>query len=579
MLTQRRSAAVTGAAIVALLVAALGGPVWLSVALGLATLAGVVGTLGARLRARGTGVLGAYAPARAMVAAAVAVCAARQGLDGATVPAAGAAALVLTGTLLEQPLGRVWRAGTRTVVNLPGVDLARPLAQRAGLGVATSVLALALAAAGVYVPAAGPVGLALVLGLAVAAVLWTTSAVRRRPTLRPTIAAALESYGAPVMVYLTGPAGTEYQLGVWLDQLAALEERVVIVVREGRLAAKVATMTTLPVVAAPTLADLEAVHVPGFRVVLYVNNGAKNGHNVRYRELTHVQLLHGESDKPSSYNPVAAMFDKIFVAGQAGIDRYASHGIDIPPEKFVIVGRPQVAGITAGSVTSPLRTVLYAPTWTGFNQDNNFGSLDPGGPAIVKALLGRGWNVVFRPHPYSLRDARSLAAIGEIEALLAADAAASGRVHRYGDEARVEMSIIDCFNASDALVSDVSSVPADYLYSAKPFVIAQVDDRTTEDFVTEFPLARAAYIARLHEPGSLDRALDGLAHDVLRETREATRVYYLGDIPRETYASAFANAVSALVAATPRAASGAVDPGVDDTHDDDPADDEAGEDD
>jgi hypothetical protein len=295
------------------------------------------------------------------------------------------------------------------------------------------------------------------------------------------------------------------------------------------------------------MGDLEALQVDTFRVALYVNNGAKNGHNVRYRELTHVQLLHGDSDKPSSYNPVTAMFDKIFVAGQAGIDRYASHGVEIPADKFVIVGRPQVADIAAASAGVPVRTVLYAPTWTGFNQDNNFGSLDPTGPAIVRGLIARGWTVVFRPHPYSLDDARSVLAIDEIHRLLTADAAASGREHLYGERASATMSIVDCFNLSDALVSDVSSVPADYLYSGKPFVITQVDDVPFDAFLEEFPLARAAYVARLREPGSLDTALDALVHDSDASARERMRTYYLGDLPREGYADVFAHAVEELV--------------------------------
>ena len=51
---------------------------------------------------------------------------------------------------------------------------------------------------------------------------------------------------------------------------------------------------------------------------------------VRFNQLTHIQLLHGDSDKASSFNPVTAMFDRIFVAGQAAIDRYAANGVLIP---------------------------------------------------------------------------------------------------------------------------------------------------------------------------------------------------------------------------------------------------------
>ncbi|GAA4838092.1 CDP-glycerol glycerophosphotransferase family protein [Luteimicrobium xylanilyticum] len=548
---QLRSTVLTVLAVVALLLAAVGAPLWVAVALTLVALVGVGLAMRKPLLARGTSALGAYSPSRSIAAAAVVVCIGRTDLDLLSALTACAAVIALVGISFEAPAGRLWRAGTRTVANLPGADLSPRSTRPGGTVVGTSLTVLGLSAVGVYVPAAGVVALVLALALAAAAAVWTLDALRRRPLLRPAIAKALEDYAAPVMVYVTGPRGTEYQVGVWLDQLAELDEKAVLVVRETALANKIAAMTTIPVVAAPTLADLEAVQASSFRVALYVNNGAKNGHNVRYADLTHVQLLHGDSDKPSSYNPVTAMFDRVFVAGQAGVDRYASHGVSIAAEKFVIVGRPQVAGIEPAAALPEVRTVLYAPTWTGFNQDNNFGSLDPYGPEIVRALLGHSWNVVFRPHPYSLKDARSLAAIAEIHRLLAADSATSGRGHIYGDRASADMSIVECFNVSDALVSDVSSVPADYLYSAKPFVITQVDDGALESFAEEFPLVRAAYVARLREVGSLDRALDGLEHDVLREQRDLTRIYYLGDIPRETYAETFRTAVTDLVRATP----------------------------
>jgi CDP-glycerol glycerophosphotransferase (TagB/SpsB family) len=287
-------------------------------------------------------------------------------------------------------------------------------------------------------------------------------------------------------------------------------------------------------------------------VSLYVNNGTKNTHNIRYGDLTHVQLLHGDSDKPSSFNPVTAMFDKLFVAGEAGIDRYWKHGIPIPREKFEIVGRPQVAGIELADARPKGQafTVLYGPTWTGFNTDNDFGSL-PVGPSIVSGLVRRGWTVIFRPHPFSLRDAVSHAHIGEIEEILRADTAASGRQHVFGEDASAAMTLVDCFNASDALVSDVSSVPADYLYSEKPFVIVQVGDGPVDAFLAEFPLGRAAYVARAVDPGSIEAALDGLAHDTLAGVRREMRTFYLGNIPRDTYAQAFPAAVRALVQANP----------------------------
>ncbi|WP_375432133.1 hypothetical protein [uncultured Friedmanniella sp.] len=37
------------------------------------------------------------------------------------------------------------------------------------------------------------------------------------------------------------------------------------------------------------------------------------------------------------------MYDEVFAAGPSAIRRYATHGVQIPVEKFRIVGRPAAA--------------------------------------------------------------------------------------------------------------------------------------------------------------------------------------------------------------------------------------------
>ena len=157
----------------------------------------------------------------------------------------------------------------------------------------------------------------------------------------------------------------------------------------------------VPIIFRPTLRSLEEVIVPSLKVAFYVNNAARNSHFVERRELTHVWLNHGDSEKPACYNPVHAIYDLIFAAGQAGIDRYARHGVHIPAEKFRIVGRPQVEQITPArgpiaAIKAP--TVLYAPTWQGPYADSRVYSL-PSGRQIVAEALRRQVRVIFRAHP------------------------------------------------------------------------------------------------------------------------------------------------------------------------------------
>jgi hypothetical protein len=63
-----------------------------------------------------------------------------------------------------------------------------------------------------------------------------------------------------------------------------------------------------------------------------------------------------------------------------------------------------------------------------------------------------------------LAHAKSGGSVTGIDELLPADAAKTGRPHIFGPAA-VMGSLLDTFNKVDALISDVSSVIPDFLYS------------------------------------------------------------------------------------------------------------------
>lgn len=125
--------------------------------------------------------------------------------------------------------------------------------------------------------------------------------------------------------------------------------------------------------------------------------------------------------------------------------------------------------------------------------------------------------------------------------MLGTDAATTGREHLFGAVAERGMSVVDCFNAADAMLSDVSGVVGDFLHSGKP--LAMVSPRIgAAEFVQQFPMARAAYV--LEVEGAVPRDLEGVLELLLRtdprcEERGRWARYYLGDIPREDYAQRF----------------------------------------
>ncbi|MEU6020165.1 CDP-glycerol glycerophosphotransferase family protein [Micromonospora sp. NPDC047134] len=367
--------------------------------------------------------------------------------------------------------------------------------------------------------------------------------VRARHASETRLNAALAAYEPAFLLHWEAPAGTAYQVGMWLPYLERLGKKFFVLVRSEANFNEVLRLTTAPVVLRAGLTQIDDVIVPSLRAAFYVNTATKNNHLVRYTNLTHIQLNHGDSDKVPSHNPVFRMYDRNFVAGQAAIDRFAANGVSMPAEMFRIVGRPQVENVAIAaapiaSLTAP--RVLYAPTWAGFYADSNYSSLLVGYD-IVKALIARGCSIVFRPHPYTIRSAALTQESERIKTLLAEDARTSGRKHLFGAQAESKMSVVDCFNASDAMVSDVSSVVADYLYSEKPFAMVAVST-PADRFTDAFPLARAAYVIDAHTGrlSGLDLVLDDLlGSDPLAATRHDLKKYYLGDIPAEGYAQHF----------------------------------------
>ncbi len=55
-------------------------------------------------------------------------------------------------------------------------------------------------------------------------------------------------------------------------------------------------------------------------------------------------------------------------------------------------------------------------------------------------------------------------------------------------------TLYDCFDHADLLISDISSVVADFIASGKPYAVANPDGRDEAEFRAEFPTAAAAYL-------------------------------------------------------------------------------------
>lgn len=442
-----------------------------------------------------------------------------------------------------------------------GFDIERSrreqLATPPAIGRVLNVLTVLYVLAAVPIRPVAYVTDAVFLAAALAAFGWTGSVIlgkylHRRRESHPVdgrVMTAITRLQPKYVIHFAGSRESEYQLAMWLPYFERVGDPYMIIVRDRYLLDGIAARTDAPIVLVPAQSVLDRILPESVRACFYVNHAVKNAQLIKLPKYIHVQLMHGDSDKAISRSPVSLMYDRVFVAGQAGVDRYHRHGVDIPHYKFRKIGRPQLHDIKVGrrdKLDTGRRVVLYTPTWTGLTADVNYSSLVQG-KRIVRAILDRDVDIIFRTHPYTRTNAAYLALAEEIKAMIAADAASSGRAHLWGGQAETAVTLSDCVNASDVAISDISGTASDWLYCGRPF--AMTDPKGFEDdYLEEFPLARASYLLE-PDAGNIEAVLDELlVTDSKAETRAEVRKYYLGDIDPEDLVGIFVEEVKATYA-------------------------------
>ncbi|WP_203338342.1 CDP-glycerol glycerophosphotransferase family protein [Nocardioides limicola] len=339
-----------------------------------------------------------------------------------------------------------------------------------------------------------------------------------------------------VVFYFADDPTRVYQLLQWLPVAERLDpvHRVGVVTRDRETAAIVTSQTTLPVYSAPDFADLVDLyrHLDA-KVVLYCNNGTFNFQSLLHHQMMHVHINHGESDKQSMVSNNAKAYDRVFVAGQAAVDRHAAGLMEFDLARLVRIGRPQLDLRPDPLLTpSARRTVLYAPTWEGDADYNCYTSVDVFGPEIVAAILAvPDVRVVYKPHPKVTTSEVPAVRAGH-RAILSLIEQAATADPEAGHVGVCQGDILAVFAGCDAMVTDVSSVGLDWLYlqTDKPMLVTDRHD-DAERLRTDVPVSRCADIV---DSGSLPDLTALLAsrleHDEHLLARTAMRHHYFDDL-------------------------------------------------
>lgn len=343
-----------------------------------------------------------------------------------------------------------------------------------------------------------------------------------------------------------------YQLAQWLPVLEILNGTapVGIVVRDPASATVLRTRTALPVHCAPTFPELTELYEQlDPKVVLYCNNSALNFQSLISGRVLHVHVNHGESDKQSMASNNAKAYDRVFVAGEAAVQRHLAGLLEFDVARLVRTGRPQL-DLRPDRLLAPTtrRTVLYAPTWEGDAEYNDYTSVDTLGREIVRAVLEvPDVRLVYKPHPKVVTSSTPAvrAAHQDVLALLEdaayADPGAGHVAVTVGDILAI---MPDC----DAIVTDVSSVGLDWLYLRTDRPIFLTDrHHDAERLRQEIAVSRCADVLTEVVPAELTRLLIArLEHDEHHLARVAMRHHYFDDLQVGDSTTRFLEAVTEL---------------------------------
>ncbi|MFC7430773.1 MULTISPECIES: CDP-glycerol glycerophosphotransferase family protein [unclassified Agrococcus] len=350
--------------------------------------------------------------------------------------------------------------------------------------------------------------------------------------------------------YADGPVNL-YQLRQWYEPLRALSQThtVGILARSPGAALQLWQETDLPVFSVTQVRDLEDfLEHRGPRLVLYVNQNARNFQMMRYGRMWHVFINHGESDKMYMTTNQFKAYDYALVAGQAARDRLGAKLWDYDLERRTLeIGRPQ-ADHFAGEVPYPRdgrRVVLYAPTWEGDRPAGAYGSIVSHGIDIAAAVLASDRHrLVYRPHPRSgVLDADYRAAHERIVSMIdAANRRAASAHHVHDDGPQLGWQLAD----ADVAITDVSAMVYDRLAVGKPILIARPASEEADVDERGYLGACEWMEAGMADPlGEIDRVAED-AEALARLERWST--HYFGDTSPGSATARFHAAIERLLA-------------------------------
>ena len=373
------------------------------------------------------------------------------------------------------------------------------------------------------------------------------------------------SLAQSVMVYFPGAPDSLYQVNPWLDVFDALNDRhaLVIVCQDSRVARWIRSRTKAEVITIARYGRLDdLLSRSDVKLTLYVSHEPKNFECLRFTDMLHVYLGHGDSDKGVSASNQLKAYDYAMLPGQAAVDRIRSrlHKYDAD-SRCIVIGYPHRVRRSARTPDPGRCTVLYAPTWEGAQPSVAYSSVVSHGTTLVRGLLADPrFRVVYRPHPLTgVTSGEYAGAHAELVAMINRAARSNPAAGHRAVSARDE-PLDDTFDEADLLVCDISAVATHWLTTGRSLVVTT----PAHDAAVPADAGLLAVVPRLtaeDAAGAADVLWQHHVEDPAAAERLRLADYYFDDSSHTTGPERFLAACSKLMAERDRLLGRPVPPG------------------
>jgi hypothetical protein len=326
-------------------------------------------------------------------------------------------------------------------------------------------------------------------------------------------------------LYFFGGMAEVYQLEQWLDVFEELntQEALCIIVRNKNVRNYLIDLTDIAILYVDTIDELlSAYETSNFKVILYVNNGMKNFQSLIYHRALHIHLNHGESEKASMHSNQCKSYDYTYIVGDAALDRYKRHIINIELANYIKIGRPQFDYIKKIKKNFDRKVVLYAPTDESTHIAMRYTSIERLGIKIVDSILSNpNYQLVYRPHPSTGKNSKIINEINN-KIIEKVEKAENGVVEK-------NLNAIDLLSVIDLAIFDNSSLIIDFLYFDKPMFATNMFLSEYHD-IKPFKMLEGCTMLDEQNINNLDSLIiNHINNDPLKNKRMKIREYYLGN--------------------------------------------------